>query len=404
VTAKPAKRAPAVSADGATDGTTVGADVSHATAEGPTRDDMERQILGETPSLTTSDLLSASGSSVAEARRLWRALGFADAGEEATAFTQADAEAMALVHHLVETELVDFDTAVRLTRAVGHTMARLADWQVSTLAHQVEKLERSGHGLGSRLATGLEFVRAIEPPFEELMMYAWRRHLAAAVGRVEALGARDANLHTQTGTVGFADLVSFTRLSTGIDNDQLADVVEGFESRCSDLVAARNGRIIKTLGDSVLFVATTPQLGVDIAADIVEHIGANPVLPDVHVGLATGLLITRLGDVFGTPVNLASRLTAVARRNRVICDTATAEAMRDVEGYSQRRLTDRPLRGFGMVSPVAIKRVRRSTNGSESGSGGASLSAGDPGPASVGAPSRPGGTGNPDRVDPVPKV
>ena len=95
----------------------------------------------------------------------------------------------------------------------------------------------------------------------------------------------------------------------------------------------------------------TPRLGVDIAADIVEQIGADPALPDVHVGLATGPIITRLGDVFGAPVNLASRLTGVARRNRVICDIATAEALRDVDGYSQRPLTERALRGFGMVHP-----------------------------------------------------
>jgi adenylate cyclase len=338
----------------------------------PSREDLEREILGESPSLTSTDLLSASGASRADTGRLWRAHGFADAGEEAVAFTAADADAMALVNHLVESEVVDFDTAVRLVRAVGHTMARLADWQVSTLTHQVEQLERAGAGLGSRLATGLGFLRAIEPGFEELMVYAWRRHLAAAVGRVEALGAQDADLHTQNATVGFADLVSFTRLTTGIDQDQLADVVEGFESRCFDLVAARSGRIIKTLGDSVLFVAATPRSGVDIAADIVEQIGGNPDLPDVHVGLATGLVLTRLGDVFGSPVNLASRLTGVARRNRVICDIATAAAMAGVDGFAQRPLTDRPLRGFGMVSPVAIRRVQWSPlEGARAGDSGA---------------------------------
>jgi adenylate cyclase len=254
--------------------------------------------------------------------------------------------------------MLDFDMAVRLTRAVGQTMGRLADWQVSTLSERVEALERAGEGTGSRLTTGLDFVRSIEPPFEHLMMYAWRRHLAAAVGRVEALGANDADLHTQKGTVGFADLVSFTRLSTGIDQHELADVVEGFESVCSDLVAARGGRVIKTLGDSVLFVVAEPRVAVDVASDIVEQIGADPALPDVHVGLATGPILMRLGDVFGSPVNLASRLTAVARRNRVICDIATADVMRNVPGYSQRRLSQRALRGFGMVQLVAIKRIK----------------------------------------------
>jgi len=322
----------------------------------PTRDDLEREILGESPSLTSADLRGTSHASATEASRLWRALGFADAGG-AAAFTQADADAVTMLLDVVAAGTLDFDMAVRLTRAVGHTMARLADWQVSTLSERVEQLERSGQGTGSRLTTGLEFVRAIEPPFEHLMMYAWRRHLAAAVGRVEALGASDADLHTQTGTVGFADLVSFTRLSTGIDQNELADVVEGFESVCSDLVAARGGRLIKTLGDSVLFVVADPRVAVDVASDIVEQIGADPTLPDVHVGLATGPIIMRLGDVFGSPVNLASRLTGVARRNRVICDIVTADALRDVAGYSQRRLTDRALRGFGMVQPVAIKRL-----------------------------------------------
>ncbi|MDX6296312.1 MAG: adenylate cyclase [Nocardioidaceae bacterium] len=325
--------------------------------EVPTRDDLEREILGESPSLTSADVMGSGNASAAEARRLWRALGFADAGE-AAAFTQADAQAMAMLDDLVSAGTLDFDMAVRLTRAVGHTMARLADWQVSTLTERVEDLERSGRGTGSRLATGLDFVRSIEPSFEHLMVYAWRRHLAAAVSRVEALGANDANLHTQTRTVGFADLVSFTRLSSGIDNDRLADVVEGFESVCSDLVAGRGGRIIKTLGDSVLFIAERPRLAVDIASDIVEEIGADPALPDVHVGLATGPIVMRLGDVFGSPVNLASRLTAVARRNRVIGDTTTAEALRGTPGFSLRPLTERSLRGFGMVQPVAIKRLR----------------------------------------------
>lgn len=326
-------------------------------SESATREDIEREILGESPSLTSAELVGSGQASGLEVQRLWRALGFADAGG-AVAFTQADVQAVALVQHMVDAGVLDFETAVRLTRAVGHTMARLADWQVSTLTQRVEAVERSGLGTGSRLSTGLEYVRSIEPSFEHLMTYAWRRHLAAAVGRMEALGASDADLHTSTATVGFADLVSFTRLTTGIAQDQLADVVEGFESVCLDLVAARGGRVIKTLGDSVLFVSATPRLGVDIAADIVEQIGGDPSLPDVHVGLATGPVVMRLGDVFGSPVNMASRLTGVARRNRVICDPATAGVMLDVEGYSQRPLTERGLRGFGLISPVAIKRLR----------------------------------------------
>ena len=76
-------------------------------------------------------------------------------------------------------------------------------------------------------------------PFEQLLVYSWRRHLAAAVARVEALGANDADLHTTQVTVGFADLVRFTALSNELDEDRIGDLVEIFESRCADVVAAQ---------------------------------------------------------------------------------------------------------------------------------------------------------------------
>ena len=63
----------------------------------------------------------------------------------------------------------------------------------------------------------------------------------------------------------------------------------------------------------------------------------------------------RMGDVFGRPVNLASRLTAVARRNRVIVDEATA-ALLPAEQYRARRLPARPMHGFGLVEPVTVRR------------------------------------------------
>ena len=306
--------------------------------------------------MTAADVVQSAGTSVEAARRLWRALGFPDVSDIA-AFTPADRDAMALLSSTVASGALDFETAVKLTRAVGHTMARLADWQVSTLSEYVEGLEQAGEGTGSRLTTGLDVIRDVEPPFEDLMVYAWRRHLAAAVARVEALGATDSDLHTMTVTAGFADLVNFTELSNGIDEGSLADLVEDFESLCADLVAARGGRLIKTLGDSVLFIADVPRPAVDIACDIVERIGADDRLPDVHVGLATGPVVLRLGDVFGSPVNMASRLTAVARRNRVICDVTTCTAMTEVDGYAVRRLTQRAIRGFGVVEPVSIRRI-----------------------------------------------
>jgi adenylate cyclase len=327
-----------------------------ATGDTPfSRDELERAILGGERGLTSTDLAEAAGVSVEEARRLWRALGFPDVGEQA-AFSESDLDALSTLVGTVEDGAIDFETAVRMTRAVGQTMARLADWQVATLTHRVEQLESGEEATGSRIGSAMRIAEQVGEPFEKMLIYSWRRHLAAAVSRVEALGANDEDLHTTQVTVGFADLVSFTALSNEMDEDRLADMVEIFESRCADVVAAKHGRVIKTLGDSVLFVSEDPVRGLDIAHNIVEVIGKDSRLPDVRLGLSTGSVIMRLGDVFGPPVNMAARLTSVARRNRVITDHATA-ALLPPERFDTRTLPARPVRGFGVMEPVAVRRI-----------------------------------------------
>ena len=315
---------------------------------------LEEAILGEIPGLTSSEVASAAGVTLEQARRLWRALGFPDALEEA-AFTSADLSALSTLVTSVEVGAIDFETAVRLTRAVGVTMARLADWQVATLTARVEQLEAGAEATGSRIGSALRLAEQVGVPFEQLLLYSWRRHLAVAVRRVESLGAAESDLLSTQVTVGFADLVGFTALSNEMDEDRIADMVEIFESRCADLVAGKHGRVIKTLGDSVLFVSEDPTRALEIALNIVDAIGNDGRLPDVRLGLATGSVTMRLGDVFGPPVNMAARLTRVARRNRVIADGPTAKQLSH-ERFWMRTLPARPVRGFGVVEPVAVRR------------------------------------------------
>ncbi len=321
---------------------------------GFSRQALESAILGEQPSLTSDSVAEEAGVTVEQARRLWRALGFPDVGD-AAAFTAGDLSALSTLVEAVDDGAIDFDTAVRLTRAVGQTMARLADWQVATLSARVEQLEEGEEATGSRIGSALRLAEQLGVPFEKLLTYSWRRHLAAAVGRIEALGASDADLHSTRVTVGFADLVSFTALSNRLEEDQIGDLVEIFESRCSDVVAARHGRIIKTLGDSVLFVSDDAVSAMEIALGIIEVIGHDNRLPDVRIGLATGSVVMQLGDVYGPPVNMAARLTGVARRNRVIADAATAALLPSGQ-FDSRLLPARPVRGFGLVEPVAVRR------------------------------------------------
>jgi len=316
---------------------------------------LERAILGQEPVFNAPEVAEQTGVTIDEARRLWRALGFPEHGLE-TAFTDADTEALTTLIGVVRSGLIDFDMGVNLTRAVGQTMARLADWEVATLVHRVEELEASDDATGSRVGSALRLIDEIQQPFEELLVYVWRRHLAAAVARVEALGANEEDLNTVQLSVGFADIVSFTALSNRLSEERIGDLVELFESRCADVVASQRGRIIKSIGDSVLFVNDDPVRAYDTAEGIINVIGRDSRMPDVRVGLASGSVVMRLGDVFGPPVNLASRLTAVARRNRIIIDQTTADLLPPDE-FETRTLPARPVRGFGIVEPVAVRRA-----------------------------------------------
>ncbi len=330
-------------------------DAAEDSAKGASdRDSLSRAVLGEEPIHNAFEVANETDVTIEQLRRLWRALGFPEAGSE-TAFTAADVEAVSTLTGIVDTGAIDFDMAVMLTRAVGQTMARLADWEVATLATRVEELERGEEATGSRAASALRLLDEVNTPFEELLIYAWRRHHAAAVARIQALGASEADLHTTQVTVGFADIVGFTALSNEVSRSRLGEIVEKFESRCADVVASRRGRVIKSIGDSVLFVNDDPIAAYDTAEGIIEIIGRDHRLPEVRVGLATGAVEMRLGDVFGPPVNMAARLTAVARRNRIIIDQETADLL-PADQFETRRLPARPVRGFGLVEPLTVRR------------------------------------------------
>lgn len=320
----------------------------------PSREDLEHSILGEEAAFSAPDVAAEAGVTIDQIRRLWRALGFPEVVGEAH-FTSSDIDAVARVFTMVDSGALDFDVVVALTRALGQTMARLADWEVATLVDRVEELERGDEATGSRIGSALRLAQDVNPEFERLLIYAWRRHLAAAVSRIEALGASEENLHTTHVTVGFADIVQFTALSNKLDERRIGELVEIFEARCHDVVSNAGGRVIKSIGDSVLFVADTAERAFDIAEGVIRVIGRDPRMPDVRVGLASGSVVTRMGDVFGPPVNMAARLTAVARRNRIIVDPATAELLPESQFESQP-LPARPVRGFGLVEPVAVRR------------------------------------------------
>jgi adenylate cyclase len=319
--------------------------------DGPVAADLDALILGAPREYTRDEAAALSGVSTQRARRYWRALGFANTGS-AVAFTDADVEAMRRIAALVEAGTLTEDMAVGITRALGHTTARLASWQVDVV---LDKL--SG---GTRLRAGLSVSEAYQtaqtllPELEELLLHAWRRQLAASVDRV--LNDDDTLVDASHLTVGFADLVGFTRLSRRLEERELATLVERFEQSGADLITAAGARLVKTLGDEVLFLAETPASAAEAALALLEAFEGDDAVPDLRIGLATGLVIARMGDVYGTTVNLASRLTALARPATALVDVATAEDLAGDPSFETLALWRRPLRGLGIVEPYLLRR------------------------------------------------
>lgn len=323
----------------------------------PSPDDLERLLLGAPRAYTREQVAKEVGLTVDEALQYWRALGFADVGAAAAAFTIWDIEALRGVIELVRSDTIDESTALNLVRALGRMTGRLAEWHVETLASIVEAEQESSVGGEGGLRLAYDFGVRLLPEFERLLIYAWRRKLAAAAGRLVALGdLGETSVLSVPATVGFADLVSFTRLSRGLSVEELADLVEEFEATTHDVIAEGGGRVVKTLGDEVLFVADDPGVAAVVACNLVAAIGGNPALPDVRVGLATGPIVARFGDVFGTPTNLAARLTAMAARNSVLADAVTADALADHPDFALRAQPAGTVRGLGVVTPYEVAR------------------------------------------------
>ena len=166
------------------------------------------------------------------------------------------------------------------------------------------------------------------PVLEELALYAYRRQMYTGVLRLalrenKKLGSEPAQLPLVRG-VGFVDLVSYTSLVRNLSAPELARLINRFEQSCLDIIAPSGGRIIKTLGDEVFFLTEAPEAIAEISLKLAEQIGKDPELPEVRVAFIWGEVLANRGDVYGSSVNLASRLVSLAEPGSVLTDSETA--------------------------------------------------------------------------------
>jgi adenylate cyclase len=315
----------------------------------PPLDRLESELLGGSRRYTRTEVAERAGVEVEQARTLWRALGFADIDDERVAFTDRDVEALRTVQSLVEIGVLDRGQQLAVTRAMGQALSRLAEWQVATLT---ETMSASAPPTPETAAIA---ARELVPVMESLIGYVWRRHLAATAARIFAAGPGDQPAGPMT--VGFADLVGFTSLTRHVGEETLAELVDRFEGIAYDVIAAAGGRVVKTVGDEVLFTADSAAVGAEIAVTLAERVGAEPDLPDLRVGVACGAVVSRLGDVYGEPVNIASRLTSVARPGSVLVDRELASALDGDPRWVLRRVPPRPVRGYTLLHGFRLRRA-----------------------------------------------
>lgn len=323
-------------------------------------DDIEETLLGGPLCYTRREVEARAGVSDDFARRIWQALGFPVPPDDEVAFTDGDVAALQEIREVLAHELVDEETVLQLVRAVGQTMGRLASWLGDVWLQRLSALPSDEPVTSDLVTAALVATEELRPSFERLLLHGWRRQLTAA-GMRAAASTATAQADPAAGVallaVGFADVVSFTRLSRSLDGDALAGFVERFEWAVTHIVAECGGRVVKTLGDEVLFVAPAADAAAEIGLRVAERFNEDPDFPKVRIGLAYGEVIQRLGDVFGTPVNMAARLTSTAYPGTVLADAGLASALPSGP-YDASGLRPRPLQGLGRVRPFLLRRPK----------------------------------------------
>ena len=192
------------------------------------------------------------------------------------------------------------------------------------------------------------------------MLYALNRHLVAASQRAitAALGMQGDG--SVTLAVGFADLVGWTSLTRDMPSGDLAGLVEDFESRSFYAVGGAGGRVVKVIGDEVMFTAPTAASAAEAGMALIEAFsqgaaGDAPARP-LRVGLAWGPVLTRGGDIFGSVVNLASRCTGVARPGTMLAERAFAAEIEGLAQWSIKRTPPHRVRGYDRLETTSVRR------------------------------------------------
>lgn len=321
------------------------------------------RILGPRP-YTAEAVAGEVGTTLDEIEPVWMELGFAPADRSQPLFSDRDVAIVRLLLAARHEQLVSDETAVTMARVLGQALARVAATQAQAIAAAVHDLASAGETPapvqldGGAIVSGLGELAdmvtdLLVPTMEEFIEYTWRRHLLAALERYLQPRASE--------VVGFADLVGFTRLSTQIDVEAVPELVSRFQELATRQLVPHDGRVVKTIGDAVLFVFPDARRAALGTLGLLDACRADPTLPDIRAGLASGPVAEVEGDVYGDTVNRAARLVELARPATLLADEDTALQLLDETDLVLRPLRPRRLKGLGYVRAWTVRDLAKAT-------------------------------------------
>ena len=308
---------------------------------------------------TPRELAAAGVADVELAGRIWQAAGLPPLGPDELALS--DADAAALTAFVIAAERFGEDAVLQYTRVVGAALASVADASTALFGLTVAEDLRRTHAVevaqAEAFAEGAHMLVDVVPA---VMGTLFLHHVDRAVERYVAGGGDVVGARVAYLAVGFVDIVESTASMREQVVDDIAAAVTDFEQRATEVVAAHRGRVVKTIGDEVMFVATTALDAAQIASELVEFSAHHPDLRGARGGLAWGRLVRGYADFYGPVVNLAARAVKQADPGEVLADREMVAQLADASDAVAIRVGARrevELRGFG--EPIGLWPVAR---------------------------------------------
>jgi len=242
---------------------------------------------------------------------------------------------------------------LRLARVLGSSVSRVAEAMVTSNHERIRRLIDSGATELELTKAGLAATESADGP-AKIISGLLSIHVQIAAGRLRERRTYFAQ-ETMHGCVGFVDLVGSTTLSRRLSASELAAVVDRFEEVAHDIATNGGGRVVKFIGDEVMFVTGDAASACRIALSLIEAFAGDPSVTP-RAGLADGELLDRGGDYYGPVVNLAARLAELAVPSEVLVSMEVAGKLAD-SGLKCESAGRRLLRGFD--EPVGLMTVSR---------------------------------------------